>query len=123
MRLPTTVIGVDRVPPGLVIDNDSTSTVEAAGAIFDPAQDGIDFWESLEGMRLSVADAVAVGPRNGFGEIAVVSQLTSAGVRTPRGGILVRQLGPAGDYRPGDFNPERLILDDVLAATPTGQRR
>ena len=117
--LPTTVIGVDRVPPGLVIDNDSTSTVEAAGAIFDPAQDGIDFWESLEGMRLSVADAVAVGPRNGFGEIAVVSQLTSAGVRTPRGGILVRQLGPAGDYRPGDFNPERLILDDVLAVTPT----
>ena len=78
--VPTTIIGVDRVPPGLVIDNDSTSTVEAAGAIFDPTQDGIDFWESLEGMRLSVADAVAVGPRNGFGEIAVVSELTSAGV-------------------------------------------
>ncbi len=117
--VPTTVIGVDRVPPGVVIDNDSTSTVEAAGAIFDPTRDGIDFWESLEGMRLSVADAVAVGPRNNFGEIAVVSQLTNVGLRTPRGGILVRQLGPAGDYRPGDFNPERLILDDVLTPTPS----
>ena len=116
--LPTTVIGVDRVPPGLVIDNDSTTTVEA-GSVFDPAEDGIDFWESLEGMRLSVADAVAVGPRNNFGEIAVVSKLTNAGLRTPRGGILVRGLGAPGDYRSGDFNPERLILDDVLAATPS----
>jgi predicted extracellular nuclease len=117
--LPTTVIGVDRMPPTLVIDNDSTSTVEAGDAVFDPAQDGIDFWESLEGMRLSVADAVAVGPRNSFGEIAVISQLQpNAGLRTPRGGILVRKLGAAGDYQPGDFNPERLILDDVLATTP-----
>lgn len=117
--LPTVVIGVDRLPPTLVIDDDSTSSVEAAGAVYDPANDGIDFWESLEGMRLSVADAVAVGPTNSFGEIAVVSELQAgAGRRTPRGGILVGQLGAAGDYRPGDFNPERLILDDTLANTP-----
>ena len=117
--LPTTVIGVDRLPPTLVIDDDSTDTVEAGNAVYDPANDGIDFWESLEGMRLEVADAVAVGPRNGFGEIAVISQLqTDAGVRTPRGGILVRKLADAGNYQPGDFNPERLILDDVLAPTP-----
>jgi predicted extracellular nuclease len=117
--LPTTVIGVDRFPPTSVIDDDSTTSVEAASAVYDPASDGIDFWESLEGMRLEVRDAVAVGPTNGFGEVAVVSQLhAAAGVRTPRGGILVRQLGPAGDYRPGDFNPERLILDDVLSSTP-----
>ena len=75
-------------------------------------------------MRLSVADAVAVGPRNSFGEIAVISQLQAgAGVRTPRGGILVRDIGEDGNYQPGDFNPERLILDDVLAATPIGQHR
>jgi predicted extracellular nuclease len=118
--LPTTVIGVDRLPPTLVIDNDSTTSVEANNAVYDPDEDGIDFWESLEGMHLEVADAVAVGPRNRFGEIAVVSQLqTDAGVRTPRGGIIVRELGPDGDYRPGDFNPERVILDDVLAPTPT----
>ena len=121
--LPTTVIGVDRVPPGLIIEDDSTTTVEATGVIFDPANDGIDFWESLEGMRLSVADAVAVGPRNNFGEIAVVSKLTDAGLRTPRGGILVRGLGEPGDYRAGDFNPERLILDDVLSSTPNVNTR
>jgi predicted extracellular nuclease len=112
-------IGVDRMPPTIVIDDDSTTSVEAADAVFDPASDGIDFWESLEGMRLQVADAVAVGPTNGFGEIAVVSQLQAdAGVRTPRGGIIVRKLAAAGDYQPGDFNPERLILDDVIANTP-----
>jgi predicted extracellular nuclease len=123
--LPTTVIGVDRVPPVLVIDNDSTTSVEANDALFDPAQDGIDFWESLEGMHLEVADAVAVGPRVCFGatcssrEIAVISQQqTGAGVRTPRDGILVRQLGAAGDYRSGDFNPERLILVSTLAGLP-----
>jgi predicted extracellular nuclease len=117
--LPTTVIGVDRLPPTAVIDDDSTTSVEASDAVFDPANDGIDFWESLEGARLQVADAVAVGPRNGFGEIAVISQLQAdAGLRTPRGGILVRDPERDGNYQPGDFNPERVILDDVLAPTP-----
>jgi predicted extracellular nuclease len=123
--LPTMVIGVDRMPPTIVIDDDSTTSVEADNALYDPENDGIDFWESLEGMRLEVADAVAVGPRACFGatcaskEIAVISQLQAdAGVRTPRGGILVRQLGPLGDYRPGDFNPERLILANTLAQLP-----
>jgi len=118
-ELPTTVIGKDRTPPSRVIDDDSTTSVEAADALYDPTKDGIDFWESLEGMRLEVADAVAVGPTNGFGEIAVISQLQRhAGLRTDRGGILVRNLGRAGDYQEGDFNPERLILDDVLSPTP-----
>jgi len=117
--LPTIVIGVDRMPPTLVIDDDSTSSVEADDAVYEPANDGIDFWESLEGMRLQVADAVAVGPTNGFDEIAVISQLqTDAGVRTARGGAIVRRLAAAGNYQPGDFNPERLILVDGLAATP-----
>jgi predicted extracellular nuclease len=117
--LPTTVIGVDVVPPTEIIEDDATTSVEAASAVFDPSTDGIDFWESLEGMRIEVRDAVAVGPTNGFGETAAISQLQdTAGVRTPRGGILVRNLdtGPEspGDYRSGDFNPERVILDDAL---------
>ncbi len=117
--LPTVVIGVDRKPPTRVIDDDSTTSVEAADAVYDPKSDGIDFWESLEGQRLQIADAVAVGPTNAFGEVAVISQEQHrVGVRTPRGGILVRQLGHAGDYSKGDFNPERVILDDVLSPTP-----
>jgi predicted extracellular nuclease len=113
-ELPTTVVGIDRTPPSLVIDDDSAGTVETSRT-FDPEEDGIDFWETLEGMRLAVSDAVAVGPTNDFGEIAVVSQdQADAGVRTPRGGVLVRDLSTTGNYQPGDFNPERLLLDDLL---------
>jgi predicted extracellular nuclease len=125
--LPVTVIGeAGRMPPHEIIDDDTAGgdgTIDGAGAVttYDPASDGIDFWESLEGMRLQVADAVAVGPTAFFGsvsrEIAVVSG-TTAGMRTPRGGILVRNLGAVGDYRTGDFNPERLILANTLAALP-----
>ena len=60
--------------------------------VFDPASDGIDFWESLGAMRLRVNDAQATGPRNNFGEISLVT--SGAGIRTPRGGIVIR----ANDY-------------------------
>jgi uncharacterized protein len=104
------VVGMaGRVPPSTVIEDDATDSVETSG-IFDPATDGIDFYESLEGMRVQVNQAVAVGPRNGFGEIPVVGdQSALAGVDSVRGGLLVR---------PTDFNPERIILDDTLLATP-----
>jgi uncharacterized protein len=66
-------------------------------------------------MRVQVNQAVAVGPRNGFGEIPVVGdQGTLAGVDSVRGGLLVR---------PDDVNPERIILDDTLLATPVANVR
>jgi uncharacterized protein len=106
---PTTVGAGGRMPPSTVIEDDATGSVETSG-VFDPATDGIDFYESLEGMRVQVNQAVAVGPRNSFGEIPVVGdQSAHAGVDSVRGGILVR---------PNDFNPERIILDDTLVATP-----
>ena len=105
-----TVIGTGgRVPPSTVIDDDATGDVETSGT-FDAASDGIDFWESLEGMRLRLNDAVAVGPTNGFGEIPVVGDDgDNAGVRTTRGGVVISAT---------DFNPERILLDDTLLATP-----
>ena len=107
---PTVIGNGGRVPPSTVIEDDAAGSVETSGA-FDPASDGIDFYESLEAMRVQVNDAVAVGPRNDFGEIAVVGDNgVNASVRTPRGGIVVRA---------GDFNPERIFLDDAIAATPT----
>ena len=109
--LPTpTIIGRGgRVPPQEVIEDDAAGSVETSG-VFDPAQDGIDFYESLEGMLVQVNDAIAVGPTNDFGEIPVLADAgADAGVRTARGGILIR---------PADFNPERIILDDTLAAMP-----
>ena len=86
------VIGVGgRVPPAMVIEDDATGDAETSG-VFDPAQDGLDFDESLEGMLVQVNDAVATGPRSDFGtnrEIPVlVDDGASAGVRTPRGGVL-----------------------------------
>ena len=73
---------------------------------FDPAADGIDFYESLEGMRVQVNNAVAVGPRNGFGEIWVLADNgVGQGVRTTRGGIVIQE---------SDFNPERIQIDDTL---------
>lgn len=117
-----TVVGLGgRVPPTTVIEDDSAPNVETSNT-FDPAEDGIDFYESLEGMLVQINDAVVVGPRNGFGEIPVLSDNGSyASVRSARGGIVVRKLGsdPAPhDYEQGDFNPERLILDDVIRPTP-----
>ena len=106
---PPIVIGSGgRIPPATVIEDDAIGDVETSGA-FDPASDGIDFYESLEGMRVQINNPVAVGPT--VGEIAVIGDNgASAGVRTTRGGIVVR---------PDDFNPERIILDDLISGGPT----
>jgi predicted extracellular nuclease len=105
-----TVIGAGgRVPPTMVIDDDATGDVETSGT-FDAATDGIDFYESMEAMRVQVNNPVAVGPTTGFGEIFVLADDgAGAGVRTTRGGIVIRA---------NDFNPERIQLDDNFTSTP-----
>lgn len=105
-----TVIGEGgRFPPTEVIDDDTQGFINGS-TIFDPDNDGLDFYESLEGMRVQVNDAVVVGPTNQFKEIVVLADLGArAGLRTPRGGIVIQ---------PEDFNPERIILDDLLIETP-----
>src|ERR671939_47574 len=98
-----------RVPPSDVIEDDATGDVETSG-VFDPAQDGLDFWESLEGMRLQLNNTVAVGPTNSFGETQVVGDDgANAGLRTARGGVLLR---------PTDANPERVVADDAIVSPP-----
>jgi predicted extracellular nuclease len=103
--LPTaTILGNGgRTIPTSVIDNDTTSNIETGSTTFDPAQDGIDFYESLEGMLVQVNNPVAVSPTNSFGEIWVLAD--NATGRTSRGGIVVS---------PNDFNPERIQIDDTL---------
>jgi uncharacterized protein len=99
-----------RIPPDQVIEDDASGSVETSGT-FDPADDGIDFYESLEGMRVQLNDAIAVGPTNGFGETPVVGDGGAhAGVRTARGGVLLR---------PEDGNPERLVADDSIVSLPS----
>ena len=67
--------------------------------MFDPDTDGLDFYESLEGMRVQLDNAVAVGPtETDFGETPVIGDdSANASVRTSRGGILLR---------PNDGNPD-----------------
>jgi hypothetical protein len=104
------VIGTGgRIPPAEVIEDDASGNVETSG-LFDPAQDGIDFYESLEAMRVQVNDALVVGARSSFGEIPVVGDNSAnAGIDTVRGGVVIS---------PDDFNPERIILDDTISTTP-----
>lgn len=107
---PASLVGITgRMAPKRVIDDDANGDVETFG-VFDPKHDGIDFYESMEGMRVEVRNAVAVGPRNQFGEIPLVPDNgAGAMVRTTRGGILLRE---------HDGNPERIIIDDTLNPTP-----
>ncbi|GAA2601271.1 endonuclease/exonuclease/phosphatase [Actinomadura fulvescens] len=85
------------------------AAITGATGTFDPRRDALDFYESLEGMRVRVEDAVAVGP-SGDGELPVLpGGGAGAGTRAERGGIVLRA---------GDANPERVILGDALAALP-----
>src|SRR5256714_160995 len=108
-----TVIGLGGpMPPTSVIEDDASSgNVETSG-VFDPANDGLDFYESLEGLLVQINDPVIVGPTNSFNEIPVLPDNgTWARTRTARGGIL---------YSYEDGNPERIILDDTIVPIPGG---
>ncbi len=96
-----------RIPPFTVIDGGDNGDIEHSHT-YDPHRNGIDFWESLEGMRVELLNAQVVGPTNEFGETSVVP--VGSSIRTSRGGIVAR---------PNDFNPERVVLAPTLATVPT----
>ena len=104
---PTVVGPGGRVPPARVIENDANGDVETTETVFDPANDGLDFWESLEGMRISITNPQVVGPTNRFGETSVVPPGST--VRTRRGGIV---------QQANDPNPERIVLAPTLVDVP-----
>ncbi len=114
-NLPTTQIAADRVTvtgTGTV----APVTIGAAGvrpadteidgdsfASFDPGADGIDFFEALEGMLVTVSDAVAVSGTNGFGEIFAAADMGASASGLSQRGTL--------NISPDDFNPERIQID------------
>ena len=79
--------------------------------------DAIDFWERLEGMRVSLTNGVIVAPTSRFGEFAAI---TPSDARA-RSGYLptsdVLRLRPLGD-NVVDYNPERILIDDATLQTP-----
>jgi predicted extracellular nuclease len=72
--------------------------------------ESVEFWESLEAMRVKVVDPIAVSGTNRFGEtfVRAGAQVTSVSER----GTL--NLGPA------DFNPERIQIDGDGVAVDVG---
>ena len=96
--LPAPVIlgAAGRVPPDTDIDDD------ALGA-YEPEGDGLDFFESVEGMLVTGQDLVAVAGTNRFGEIFTVAN----------GGAGADTLSARGtnNIAPRDFNPEKIQID------------
>ncbi len=125
-----TVIGSGgRQPPTRIIDDDTTAGDVETSSTFDPANDGIDFYESLEGMLTRVNRGVAVGPagrdavgRTPFGEIPVLADngANATGTRTTKGGITIAEGSDPNTTRDDDFNPERVIFDDEVLKDRTG---
>jgi hypothetical protein len=108
------VIGVDRIIPTDVVDDDSFGS-------FDPTTDAIDFWESLEGMLVQIPESVAISPLLEFrapdpanpsnvegppgDEIWVrIPSNTDPSSLTPPGGLILGETDP---------NPERIQIDDL----------
>jgi len=103
-----TVIGaVGRLAPTEITDNDGFRT-------YDPAEDGVDFYESLEGMRVQVNDAIAVAPSfnssGNPGETWVVGDngANATGLNA-RGGLTLTET---------DGNPERIQVQADAGVLP-----
>lgn len=87
-----------RVPPTQVIDDDNFTA-------FEPATDGIDFFESLEGMVVTIRNFVAVAPTFGSGNNANIWGLSDQGK-----GSTGLSLRGTSNIAPGDFNPEKIQI-------------
>jgi len=80
-----------------------TESIDDDPLTFDPINDALDFFESLEGMRVTLEDAVAVAGTNQFGEIfAVANQGLGATGLSDRGTLNISE---------DDFNPEKVQID------------
>ncbi|WP_176474070.1 5'-nucleotidase C-terminal domain-containing protein [Niallia circulans] len=90
------IIGKDIFPPNKVIDNDEMTS-------FDPDEDGIDFWESLEYMRVSFPDALVVGPPYS-NDVPIIVESTTNNTLNNQGGLNIAE---------DDYNPEKIFLDNV----------
>ena len=95
-----------RIPPDRIFDSDNFTQ-------FNPNRDGIDFFESIEGMRVTIQNPIAVSRTNRFDEIYTLANggANATGVKNNPGdrfGIIIS---------PNDFNPQRIQIQldsDVL---------
>ena len=91
-----------RLAPTETFDDDDFTS-------FDPETDGVDFFESLEGMRVTAQDLTAVSPTSSFGEIFAVTDRGANATGLSERGTL--------NISPDDFNPERIQIDTAFATS------
>jgi hypothetical protein len=98
-----TIIGVGgRIPPDRIIEDDAKGDINFNNNnTFDPDSDGLDFYESLEGMLVQINDAVIVKPSNSTSVPVVGDNGIKATIISQHGGIVVSN---------NDFNPERVFI-------------
>jgi len=84
------------LPPTEVIDDDGLTT-------FEPVNNGLDFYESLEGMRVTIDAPLAISNTTEHGETYVVAS----------GGAFATGLSERWglSLSDGDYNPERIQID------------
>ncbi|MCI1773900.1 MAG: 5'-nucleotidase C-terminal domain-containing protein [Paenibacillus lautus] len=95
---PVTLGKGGRPIPAAIIDNDGMTT-------FDPEEDAIDFYESLEGMLVRLPQPTIISPywtSSGTYNIATRVENDVADVITPAGGLVLKENG--------NFNPQRLLI-------------
>ncbi len=97
-----------RIAPNRLID-------DAGGLSFDPLNHGRDFYESVEGMLVTLKNAQALDTPNSFGEIyAVADQGANASGMNSRGGITMLPDANPDNPNRADLNPERIQIDPNL---------
>ena len=85
---------IENIPKN-IIENDQMTK-------FDPSEDGLDFYESLESMLVEIRNGIVVAPRNNYGEIVVLPEtfVNSNSIST-QGALLSTK---------EDFNPEKVMI-------------
>ncbi|QHO76158.1 hypothetical protein ACH79_29685 [Bradyrhizobium sp. CCBAU 051011] len=115
--------GLERKPALVSLGDDDVDTAPPAGT-YDPVNQGSDFWESLEGMRVTLEDVRVTSPfHSAFDEQFVTPNVGTNASTNSRGGLTISDTTP-GTTQPADkvfdFNPERIQLDDEAGvALPT----
>ncbi|MGW8956979.1 S-layer homology domain-containing protein [Paenibacillus sp. NPDC055715] len=96
-----------RVMPTSVVDNDGMM-------VFDPQEDGLDFFESLEAMRVELKDARVIGPYGYEIPVRIDNGTNTGEVLTEAGGLMLTE---------ASLNPQRILID-AKPAVPlkTGDR-
>jgi predicted extracellular nuclease len=103
---PLLIGGVGGLTAPTAISYAHGGSIESAAYQYRPTQQAIDFYESMEGMRVRVSNPQAVGPTRSFGEIVLMpDNRAGALLPTPRGGVNISA---------GDFNSARIHIDDRL---------